>query len=70
MGFLGMLLASMKASTEGLNVHSFWFLNFNDATSILDNYFKFWWVSGQSCQSFSEILRISDKDGQLSLQFS
>ncbi len=70
MRFLGLFLASMNASTVGLNVHSFWFLHFNDATSILDNYFKFWWASGQSCQSFSEILRISDKVGQLSLQFS
>jgi hypothetical protein len=32
---------------------------FNDAPLILDNYFKFWRVSGQT---LSEILRISEKD--------
>jgi hypothetical protein len=51
----------------GLNVNRTWFLNFNDAPSILDDYFKFWCVSGQI---FSEILRISEKDWQLSLRFS
>ncbi len=35
----------------GLNVNRFWFLNFNNITSILDNYLKFWCVSGQT---FSE----------------
>jgi hypothetical protein len=51
----------------GLIVNRLWFLNFNDASLILDNYFKFWSVSGQT---FSEILRISEKDWQLSLRFS
>ncbi len=30
----------------GLNVNRLWLLNFNDAPLILDNYFKFWRVSG------------------------
>ncbi len=51
----------------GLNVNPLWFLNFNDAPFILDTYFKFWRVSGQT---FSEILRISEKDWHLSLRFS
>ncbi len=51
----------------GLNVKRFWFLNFNKVPSILDKYFKFWCVSGQT---FHEILRISEKDWQLSPQFS
>jgi hypothetical protein len=51
----------------GLNMNRLWFLNFNDAPLILDNYFKFWRVSGQT---FSEILRILEKDWQLSLRFS
>ncbi len=42
-------------------------LNFNDAPLILDNSFNFLCVSGQT---FSEILRISEKDWQLSLWFS
>ncbi len=45
-----------------LNVNPLWFLNFNDAPLILDNYFKFLRISGQT---FSEILRISKKDWQL-----
>jgi hypothetical protein len=48
-------------------VNCLWFLNFNDAPLILDNFFKFGSVSGKT---FSEILRISDKDWQLSLRFS
>ncbi len=44
-----------------------WFLNFNDAPLILDNYFKFCHISGQT---FSKILRISEKDWKLSLRFS
>jgi TolB-like protein len=48
-------------------VNCLWFLNFNDAPWTLDNYFKFRRISGQT---FSEILRISAKDWQLSLQFS
>jgi hypothetical protein len=51
----------------GLNVNRLWFLNFNDASLILDNYFKFECVSGQT---FSEILRISVHDWQPSLRFS
>ncbi len=51
----------------GPNVNRLWFLNFNDAPLILDNSFKFWCVSGQT---FSEILRISEKNWQLSLRFS
>jgi hypothetical protein len=42
----------------GLNMNCLWFLHFNGASLILDNYFKFWRVSGQT---FSEILRISEK---------
>jgi hypothetical protein len=45
----------------GLNVNRFWFLNFNNVPSILNNYLKFWCVSGQT---FSEIHRISEKDLQ------
>ncbi len=51
----------------GLNVNRLWFLNFNDDPLILDNYFKFRRVSGQR---FSEILRISEMDWQLSLRIS
>ncbi len=51
----------------GLNVNHLWFFNFNDAPLIWDNYFKFWPVSGQT---FSETLRIPEKDWQLSLWFS
>ncbi len=51
----------------GLNLNRFWFLSFNDAPLILDDYFKFWCVSGQI---FPEILRILKKDWQLSLNSS
>jgi hypothetical protein len=39
----------------GLKVNRLWFLNFNDAPLILDNYFKFGPVSGQI---FSDVFRI------------
>jgi hypothetical protein len=42
-------------------------LRFKEAPSIWDGYFKFWCVS---CQTFSEILRISEKDWQLNLRSS
>jgi hypothetical protein len=48
-------------------VNRLWFLNFNYALLILDNFFKFLRVSGQT---FSEILKISDKDWQMSMRFS
>ncbi len=51
----------------GLNKNRFRFFNFKDALSIWDSHFKFWCVS---VQTFSEILRISEKDWQLSPQFS
>ncbi len=51
----------------GLNMNRLWFLNFNDAPLISDNYFKFRRVSGQK---FSEILRFSENFWQLSLLFS
>ncbi len=51
----------------GLNMNRLWFLNFNDVPLILDTYFRFWHISGQT---FSKILRISENDWQLSLQFS
>jgi hypothetical protein len=51
----------------GLNVNRLWFLNFYYALLILDNCFKFWRVSGQT---FSEILRISEKDWQMRMRFS
>jgi hypothetical protein len=50
----------------GLNVNRFFF-HCNNVPSLIDNYFKFWCISGQP---FSEILRISEKDWQLSSQFS
>ncbi len=53
--------------SQGLSVNRLWFFNFKDASLILDNYFKFECVSGQT---LSKILRISEKDWQLSLQFS
>ncbi len=40
----------------GLNGNRFWFLNFKEGSSILDNYFKYWCVS---YQTFLEICRIS-----------
>ncbi len=51
----------------GLNVNCFWLLNFDNIPSILDNYLKFWCVLGQT---FFEILRILEKDWQLSLRLS
>ncbi len=51
----------------GLNKNRLWFLNFKEAPSIWDSHFKFWCVS---VQTFSEILRISEKDWQLSQRFS
>jgi hypothetical protein len=47
----------------GLNENRFWFLNFEEASSIWGSHFKFWWV-----QTFSEILRISEKVWQLRTQ--
>jgi hypothetical protein len=46
----------------GLNMNHFWFLSFKEAPLIWYRHFKFWCVS---CQTFSEILRISEKDRQL-----
>jgi hypothetical protein len=51
----------------GLNGNRFWFLNFKEGSLIWDSYFKFWCVS---CQTFSGILQISEKDWQLSSRFS
>jgi hypothetical protein len=51
----------------GLNKNRFWFLNFKEAPSIWGSHFKFLCVS---VQTFSEILRISEKDSQLSQRFS
>jgi hypothetical protein len=45
-----------------LNENRFWFLNFKEAPSVWGSHFKFWCVS---IQTFSEILRISEKDWQL-----
>ncbi len=42
----------------GLNVNRLWFFNFKEGFSILYSYFKYWCVS---CQTFSEILWISEK---------
>ncbi len=50
----------------GLNGNRF-SLNFKEDCFILDSYFKYWCVS---CQTFSEIRRISEKDWQLSSRFS
>ncbi len=43
----------------GLNGNRLWFYNFYEAPSIFGSYFKFLCAS---YQSFSEILRISEKD--------
>ncbi len=51
----------------GLNKNRFWFLNFKEAPSIWDSLFKFCCVS---VQTFSEILRISEKVWHLSPRFS
>ncbi len=51
----------------GLNENRCWFLNFKEGSLILCSYFK------DRCvpyQTFSEILRISEKNWQLSLRFS
>ncbi len=50
----------------GLNRNRFWFLSFKEAPSIWDRHFMFWCVS---CHTFSEILRISEKDWQMNLWF-
>jgi hypothetical protein len=50
----------------GLNGNRFSFLNFKEGSLILDSYFKYWCIS---CQTFSEIHRISEKDWQLSSRF-
>jgi hypothetical protein len=42
----------------GLNVNRLWFLNFNDASLILDNYFKFECVSGKNSPRFLESRRM------------
>jgi hypothetical protein len=49
----------------GLKGNCFWLLNFKDVSSI--SYFRYWCIS---CQTFSEICRISEKDWQLSTRFS
>ncbi len=49
----------------GLNMNRFWFLDFEEAPSIWGSHFKFWCVS---VQTFSEILRISEKGWQLRTQ--
>jgi hypothetical protein len=51
----------------GLKENRYRFLNFKECSSILDIYFKFWCVP---YQTFSEILRISEKDWQLCPLFS
>ncbi len=51
----------------GLNGNRFSFLNFKKGFLILESFLKYWCVS---CQTFSEILRISEKDWQLSSRFS
>ncbi len=51
----------------GLSRNRFWFSNYKDAPFIWDSQCKFQCLS---CQTFSEILRISEKDWPLSLQFS
>jgi hypothetical protein len=48
-------------------VNHFCFLNFNNVPPILDNFWKFYCLSGQT---FSETLRISEKGWQLSPRFS
>ncbi len=63
--FWAYLLVCMDASRP--NKNRFWFLNFKEAPSIWNSHFKFWCVS---IQTFSEILRISEKDWQLSPRFS
>ncbi len=50
----------------GLNGNRFSLLNFKEGSLIFDSYFKYLCVS---CQTFSEICRISEKDWQLSSRF-
>ncbi len=50
----------------GLNRNRFWLLSFKEAPLIWDRPFKFWCFS---FQTFSEILRISEKDWQLNSRF-
>ncbi len=50
----------------GLNENRYWFLNFEECSSILDIYFKHCCVP---YQTFSEIRRISEKDWQISPRF-
>ncbi len=58
-GLNGFIYAWMRTTTG--------FLNFKEGSSILDSYFKYWCVP---YQTFSEILRISEKDWQLGPRFS
>ncbi len=51
----------------GLKRNHFSFLYIKEGSLILDSYFKYWCVS---CQTFSEIRRISENDWQLSSRFS
>ncbi len=51
----------------GMNKNRYWFLNFKEGSSILDNYFQYWCVP---YQTFSEIRRTSEKDWQLGPRFS
>jgi hypothetical protein len=51
----------------GLNENCCWILNFKEGSSVLDSYLKYWCVP---YQTFSEILRISEKVWQLSPRFS
>jgi hypothetical protein len=57
MAVFGLKLACMYASRPDVN--RFWFFNFNEAPSILDDYLKFLCVLGQI---FSEILRVLEND--------
>jgi hypothetical protein len=50
----------------GLNRNRCWFLNFEDNPLIWDRYFQFWCIS---CQTFSGILRILERDRQLGCSF-
>jgi hypothetical protein len=52
---------------HGLNRNRFWFLRFKEAPPLWDRHCKLWCVS---CRTFSEILRISEKDWQLNPRFS
>jgi hypothetical protein len=63
MGFYSFLL---KWIYLGLNSNCFWFSNLRQGPLILDSHFKNQCVS---YQTFSEILRISEKDWQLNPRF-